>query len=156
MEKKKELRNSAKAIIIRDGKLLVILKQRDNSAYAVLPGGGQHWGETLPEALVRECREEIGTKVRVRKLLFMREYRAAHHEFADVNPGTHQLEFYFKCKVSRDYEPAQGSHPDNGQSGVRWVPLDELDKVRLYPRAICPILADLKHSDHPIYLGDCN
>ncbi len=156
MEKRKNIRNSAKAVIFRDGKLLVIIKRDQEGRYAVLPGGGQKWGETLPEALKRECQEEIGADVKVRKLLFIREYRSDHHEFASISPDLHQVEFYFKCKISRDYEPAQGSHPDNGQREVRWVSLDQLEKVNLYPRSIHTLLADLKHSDFPVYLGDIN
>jgi 8-oxo-dGTP diphosphatase len=156
MEKKKKVRNSTKAVIIRDGKVLVIIKRDQDGPYAVLPGGGQNWGETLPDALMRECLEEIGTQVKVRKLLFIREYRSAQHEFAAISPDVHQVEFYFKCKVSKDYEPSQGHLPDDGQEEVRWVALDKLDTVQLYPRSICPLLVDLKHSDYPIYLGDCN
>jgi hypothetical protein len=66
------------------------------------------------------------------------------------------VEFYFKCKISKDYEPSQGIHPDNGQEEVRWVALDKLDSVPLYPHTICSILVDLKHSFYPFYLGDCN
>ena len=156
MEKKKKVRNSAKAVIMRDGKLLVIIKRVQDGPYAVLPGGGQEWGETLPDALMRECLEEIATEVRVRKLLFIREYRSNQHEFAGISPDVHQVEFYFKCKVSKDYEPSQGHLPDNGQEEVRWVAVDKLDSVQLYPRTICSILADLKHSFYPFYLGDCN
>ena len=156
MAKKKKVRNSAKAVIIRDGKLLVILKRDQEGPYAVLPGGGQKWGETLPESLIRECQEEIGTSVKVRKLLFIREYRSDLHEFAAVNPDMHQVEFYFKCKVSKDYEPAQGHMPDNGQVEVCWVALDQLDAIQLYPRTICSVLTDLKRSFYPFYLGDCN
>jgi len=156
MPKKKKVRNSAKAVIIRDGKLLVILKRDQEGPYAVLPGGGQKWSETLPESLIRECQEEIGTSVKVRKLLFIREYRSDQHEFAAVSPEVHQVEFYFKCKVSKDYEPSQGVHPDNGQVEVRWVALDQLDAIQLYPRTICSVLTDLKHSFYPFYLGDCN
>lgn len=156
MENKKKVRNSAKAVIIRDGKLLVILKRDQEGSYAVLPGGGQEWGETLPDALIRECQEEIGAPVKVRKLLFIREYRSNLHEFAAVSPDVHQVEFYFKCKVRKDYEPSQGHHPDNGQEEVRWVSLDKLDDIHLYPRTICSVLKDLKHSFYPFYLGDCN
>ena len=156
MEKKKKVRNSAKAVIIRDGKLLVIVKRDQDGPYAVLPGGGQEWGETLPDALMRECQEEIGAEVKVRKLLFIREYRSDRHEFAETSPDVHQVEFYFKCKVSKDYEPSQGHLPDNGQEEVRWVSLDQLDDIHLYPRTICSVLTDLKHSVYPFYLGDIN
>ena len=143
-------------MIIRDGKILVIIKQDQEGPYAVLPGGGQNWGETLPEALIRECQEEIGADVKVRKLLFIREYRSSQHEFSRINPDLHQVEFYFKCKLPKDYEPSRGTHPDNGQLEVRWVDLDKLAEVDLFPHAIHTILADLKHSSYPVYLGDCN
>ena len=156
MEKRLKVRNSAKAVIIRDGKILVIIKQDQEGSYAVLPGGGQNWGETLPEALIRECQEEIGADVKVRKLLFIREYRSSQHEFSRINPDIHQVEFYFKCKLPKDYEPSRGTHPDTGQLEVRWVDLDKLAEVDLFPHAIHPLLADLKHSSYPVYLGDCN
>lgn len=156
MKKRNHLRNSVKAVIIRGGKLLVIIKRDQEGAYAVLPGGGQEWGETLPEALVRECQEEIGADVKVRELLFIREYRSARHAFSAINPRLHQVEFFFRCKISKDYAPLQGSHPDGGQEEVRWVELGKLGAVNLYPRAIIPIVADLKHSEHPFYLGDVN
>lgn len=156
MEKKLKVRNSAKAVIIRDKKLLVIIKRDQAGPYAALPGGGQKWGETLPDALARECMEEIGTDVTVRELLFIREYRSDRHEFAAVSPSVHQVEFFFECAISDDYEPTQGALPDLGQEEVRWMPLDELGSVQLYPRAICPHLAELNHTQHPVYLGDCN
>ena len=156
MEKRLKVRNSAKAVIIRDGKILVIIKQDQEGPYAVLPGGGQNWGETLPEALIRECQEEIGADVKVRKLLFIREYRSSQHEFSRINPDIHQVEFYFKCKLPKDYEPSRGTHPDTGQLEVRWVDLDKLAEVDLFPHARHPLLADLKHSSYPVYLGDCN
>ena len=56
----KKVRVSAKAIIIRKGKLL-LLRARDRAGiYYLLPGGGQNNGETLHEALVREFLEEPG------------------------------------------------------------------------------------------------
>ena len=91
----KHVRNSVKAVIIRDGRLLVVRKSDTSAGYSVLPGGGQHKGETLPEALIRECAEEIGAPVTVGKLLFIREYRSDRHEFANLRPKVHQVEFCF-------------------------------------------------------------
>lgn len=55
------------AAIVRDGRLLVA--QRSYPAELAgrweLPGGGVEPGETEREALVRECREELGAEVRI-------------------------------------------------------------------------------------------
>jgi len=62
------VRLSVKAIIVREGRLLV-LKCRDQQGFwYVLPGGGQQVGETLDQALRRECLEELGCMPGVRLL----------------------------------------------------------------------------------------
>src|SRR5687768_8900235 len=48
-------RNSAKALIVKDGRILVIRKKVGTELWYLLPGGGQEKGETLHEALKREC-----------------------------------------------------------------------------------------------------
>ena len=39
-----------------------------------MPGGGVHFGESLQEALVRECKEETNLDVCVKQLLFLHEH----------------------------------------------------------------------------------
>lgn len=57
------VRNSGKAIIIQGASLLVIVHRDEEGTWYSLPGGGQEPGETLPEALQRECHEELGVSV---------------------------------------------------------------------------------------------
>jgi 8-oxo-dGTP pyrophosphatase MutT (NUDIX family) len=64
-------RRGAVAIVVRDGRMLVIRRSRSVVAPLTVcfPGGGIEPGETEEEALVREFREEIGVGVRpVRRL----------------------------------------------------------------------------------------
>ncbi len=150
------IRNSAKAIIIQNGCLLVIRKSSLSDSYAVLPGGGQKKFETLPQALKRECLEEINAKVEVGELRFLREYLSDRHEFADEDRHVHQVEFFFSCSLKAPYRPSQGQAPDPGQQEVIWVPLDELEQVNLYPKAVIPLLRDHGQSGQPIYLSDVN
>jgi ADP-ribose pyrophosphatase YjhB (NUDIX family) len=53
-------RNSAKAIIVREGRLLVTRNSDPEGDWYILPGGGQNHSEPLHATLRRECLEEIG------------------------------------------------------------------------------------------------
>jgi 8-oxo-dGTP pyrophosphatase MutT (NUDIX family) len=64
-------RRGAVAITLRDGRMLVIRRSKEVVAPLVycFPGGGIEPGETEEQAMVRECREEIGvTLVPIRRL----------------------------------------------------------------------------------------
>ena len=56
-------RNSAKAVVINNGKLLVNRCRSRFGDYYTLPGGGQRTGEMLPETVKRELLEETGYSV---------------------------------------------------------------------------------------------
>lgn len=151
----KPIRNSAKAVIVQDGRLLVIrLEDQYGDAY-VFPGGGQEKGEELKDAVARECLEEIGQAVTVGELLHIREYIGKNHEFAEWDADVHQVEFYFECKlVDPKATIFEGSSPDDHQVAVEWIPLEELPKARLYPKTIGELLQNKNASR--IYLGDLN
>lgn len=146
-------RISAKAVIIRDGNLLVTAHRDADGEYYLLPGGGQEQFEPLHETLRRECREEIAADVEVGELLFVRDYIARNHEFAATDDA-HQVEIMFACRVAADYVPKSGAVPDPRQHGATWISLAALPSLRLYPAALKPLLA--ARATTPIYLGDVN
>jgi ADP-ribose pyrophosphatase YjhB (NUDIX family) len=151
----KPVRPSVKAIIVQDGKLLT-LSARDATGreFFVLPGGGQEPLETVHEALNRECLEEIGVTVRVGALLYVRDYIAKNHEFAAENPLLHALELMFECSLEPGAQPRMGSVPDDLQTGVAWLPLEELPQLPLYPKVLRGLIARGDRSC--VYLGDVN
>jgi 8-oxo-dGTP pyrophosphatase MutT (NUDIX family) len=140
------IRNAAKAVIIEGGRLLVTKNRDREGAFYFLPGGGQETGETLREALVRECFEEAGTRVEVGDLLFVREYIAAHHEFADSERDVHQVELMFACRRLDEEDPPGGAVPDSWQIGVGWLDAKDLGRARFY-------LAALKEAPAPARAG---
>jgi 8-oxo-dGTP pyrophosphatase MutT (NUDIX family) len=148
------VRVAAKAIVIRNGRLLVTRNVDAAGTYFVLPGGGQKHGESLPEALRREVMEEVGVPIEVHDLVLVRDYIARNHEFAQESDA-HQLELCFRCSVLADTLPANGPHPDGGQTGVEWLDLTGPDAARLYPRALQHRLLE-PGAPGPIYLGDVN
>lgn len=151
----KPIRTSAKAIIVRDGRLLVIhLWDEIRGDRYILPGGGQHHSETLPEAAQRECREEIGVAVAVHELLFIREYIAVRGDFGDFEPDVHQVEFMFRCTVIDGAEPRLGHQPDTRQVGIAWLPLARLRDYRLYPTELSQYVDHFAGRDGaPVYLA---
>lgn len=149
------IRNSAKALIIRDDKILLTKNKDGNGYFYLFPGGGQEQGETLHEALKRECIEEIGREVEVGELIHIREYIGRNHEHASFDYDVHQMEFYFRCSMFNEMDkyPAP-TNPDSHQVGVEWMDLNELTNCRLYPKKIIHYLN--KDLAPVVYLGDIN
>jgi 8-oxo-dGTP diphosphatase len=152
------VRNSLKAVIIQNNRILLTKNQDEDGVFYLFPGGGQHHGETFHEALTRECHEEIGAEIIINDLIFVREYIGKNHEHSEHDYSVHQVEYLFSCELK---EPEQkefiGFNPDEHQSGVEWVAISSIDKVRMYPDSIKKHLRNKANNHHtPIYLGDIN
>ena len=148
-------RLSIKAVIVQDGRLLALSATDEEGEWFMLPGGGQHRGESIHEALQRECLEEIGTTVIIHELRFLRDYIGRNHEFSSEDADTHQVELMFRCSLPPGRAPRVGPAPDKYQTGVVWLELHSLTERRLYPRSLKPLVANIG-GDAPIYLGDVN
>ncbi|KAF0095040.1 MAG: NUDIX hydrolase [Puniceicoccaceae bacterium 5H] len=156
MSRIKQIRSAARAVIIHDGKLLAT-KMRDwRGVYYILPGGGQQPGETLEDAVKRECLEEVGVEVEVDRLLYVREYIGRNHRFSKSHSGFHQLEHVFRCHITDPHAVCIGHECDNHQIGVAWLALENIQAVPFYPAVIKQYFT-LEGIEVPtLYLGDCN
>lgn len=147
-------RNSVRAVIIDQGHVLVLRKLGGSCGPGesfALPGGGQEPGETLLEALHRECLEEIGAQIRAQGLLGVGDFFKPREE--EPHRPRQQVEFLFHCELPNGYEPANGHRPDSHQVDVCWLALEALDSVSFYNRDIAALLA---HSGDDLtggYLG---
>ncbi|TCN01387.1 ADP-ribose pyrophosphatase YjhB (NUDIX family) [Paenibacillus sp. BK033] len=149
----KPVRNSAKAIIMEDQKILLTVNKDDEGLFYLCPGGGQEHSESLRQAVVRECLEEIGEEVEVQDLVYIREYIGRNHN--DGDSGMHQVEFYFECDlVSPNPTFEHVSVPDEHQVGVEWMEIKRLDEIRFYPSELGKRIKNKDKSRH--YLGDVN
>jgi ADP-ribose pyrophosphatase YjhB (NUDIX family) len=139
-------------LILQDNNILLLRKDGyEQGERFALPGGGQDVGETLEQALNRECMEEIDTRVEIRDLVYVADtFKPREGD----PPGTrHLVEFLFACMVPGDYAPRNGQHPDKHQVEVVWAALDELVAMPLYPRSLAPYLAALRENTGSVYLG---
>lgn len=149
----KPARYGAKALILRAGSLLCLKKRGDIGTYYVLPGGGQNPGELLPEALRRECREELGATVEVGRIRYLQEYIGNNHGFKDVHGGLHFVNAYFECRLVE--EPGTFPlEPDAGQVGWEWIALASLAALPFYPRVLADRLPRDSDATDFAYLGD--
>lgn len=148
-----DIRPTARAVIVQSQQLLVLRKEgySQGTRYA-LPGGAQEPGETLHEALQRECEEEIGTQVDIGEMLHVAEF----FKLRDSEPPTrrHLLEMLFRCEVPADYQPRNGHRPDRHQVAVQWMPLDGLLQLPLYPPYLRECITSLGEPQRTFYLGE--
>ncbi|WP_413289232.1 NUDIX domain-containing protein [Bdellovibrio sp. HCB337] len=146
-------RISAKAVVINDGKILLIKKTDSGGDYYILPGGGQEHGENLHQTLIREVKEETGYSIQPKDLLFVRDYIGANHEFKAEASHFHQVELYFEAELEKDGH-TKAHMPDSGQIGVEWVSAKDIKKSRVYPLSLRDAISSRKSSK--VYLGDVN
>jgi 8-oxo-dGTP diphosphatase len=150
-------RPSAKAVVVHDGRILVTRNRTPGDHrpdWYILPGGGQHPGETLDETLVREVREETGIEVRPGRLLWVRELIAALRPEFPFDPADHAIEFMFEATFVADHGDAH--EEDQYQQSVEWIAPGRLAELRFYPAAILPGLRALMTGGDPglVYFGD--
>ncbi|MGA4721096.1 NUDIX domain-containing protein [Fictibacillus nanhaiensis] len=146
------IRVRAGALIIENDAILLIEFLDENGLHYNLPAGGVEPHESVKEAAKREAKEEADIDVTVGPLAFVYEY-APH--LADNRFGTtHSLGLMFECTRNKDKEPSLPDQPDLNQTGVKWIPLNELDRIVLYPRVQKHILAYVKEKANGIYIEE--
>ncbi len=121
------------AILIIENQSILTMQYRygEQEVYN-LPGGNLELGEYLSEALAREMQEELGIEVTVGELIAVGEVYVKEN-----NKQTLHLLFAGKIKVGiPTLNPKETSALD-----IRWLPIDELNSVNLYPN-IAPTIQD--------------
>lgn len=116
------MRRAVRAVIIKDGNLLVMHRNKFGKEYSTLPGGNIEMGETPEQALFRELHEETMITVANPVLRFVEE--------AGDPYGT---QYIFHCEYVSG-EPQL--HPDSEESHInklgqnlhapQWLGLDAL------------------------------
>ena len=142
----REIRNAAKALIIKDDKMLAIKISDGKEEWYIMPGGGQEVEELLPEAACREVAEELGLKVEVKDLVFVIE--GVHGE------NFHRVDLVFLCEYKGTIENAI-LQSDTNQVGYDWLDIKTLNTTPLYPSKLRRQIMNLHEGkEYRVYLGN--
>ena len=148
------IRNATKAIIVRDGKVLLNkCKGYRGEIYYDMPGGGQRQYETMEEAVVRECLEETGYLVRVVRFAALAEeiYDSTEirYKYFDYSHRVHHI-FIVEFVDGILHEPTE---IDFQQEECQWVDIKEISQIDLRPRQVKENFVKIISSKVPQYLG---
>ena len=117
-------------VLMNDGHVL-LQREKNGDEYA-LPGGHIRIGETTRDGLIREFYEETGERVCCVRMLWTEEC------FFEWNgKQAHNLAYYYllESKESLKHSLCDVSFPqeDNEQILLEWIPITDLDKLKVYP-----------------------
>jgi ADP-ribose pyrophosphatase YjhB (NUDIX family) len=128
------MESRVRAVIIENGKVLLIKRTKSDIIYWATPGGGVEGTETDEQTLVRECKEELGVEVKVNDLLL----KAVSQKPAIFG----QEERFYLCDITGG-ELGTGDGPEftnptayAGQYDIEWRTVAELSELDLRPQEI--------------------
>lgn len=148
------VRSTVKAIVINDG--MVLLNRcfdGNNGTYYSLPGGGQQQGESMAEAIRRECLEETGYSVEpVRFAALMEEICLDPNILEHYPEYAHKMLHLFVCRLASS-ERVAPTETDVSQVAIEWVPLVSIPSVNLLPKQVKADFTAVSQGVCPLYLG---
>ena len=143
----RSIRTSAKALVIRDGRMLAIRLHDQDGDFYIMPGGGQNAGELLPAAVEREVAEEAGIAVKAGDAAFIIE--------GEKGEESHRVDIVFQCEYLGESDAER--HTDWNQTGYEWLDIATLNTAPLYPSKLRrPIMNLAAGKEAPVYLGNEN
>ena len=151
---KMPIRNSVKAVLLRDGKILCNRCAGESGAeYYALPGGGQRPFESMEEALAREVLEETGLTARAGRLLAVAEEIDCRVKARDFPEYAHRIQHIFLAEPAGEGEAVPPAERDYGQTASVWLPLEEADRLPFRPGLLAGKISALAAGKLPFFLG---
>ena len=113
-------------ILIEDNKILLIQHHKNNKKYWLIPGGGNDWGETTKQALIREYKEETNMDIEVDEFLFFSE---------TISPDKkrHVLNLFYKIHRNNKNDSIIKLGEEAILTDLKFVTKEELETMTIYP-----------------------
>jgi len=104
-------RKRARAIIIKDGKIISMYRELNDRIFYTFPGGGQEGEETLEECVKREVFEEFGLTVEPIKKIYIYE-------------NERSIEHFYLCEwINGEFATGQGEEYDENRNNGVYIPM---------------------------------
>ena len=126
------VRLAVRAVILREGRLLLVNAWKGRTHLWCAPGGGVEVHQSLPEALAREVLEETGLAVAVGEPCLV-------NEFHDPQGDFHQVDVYFRARVLAGDPDGPWTDPEGVVSHRRWVTREEMAALRVKPDSLAAV-----------------
>lgn len=129
-----EKRTRARAIIIHEGKIISMYRERQGRIFYTFPGGGQEGNETIEDCVKREVLEEFGIVVKPIKKVYICENQIS-------------IAHYFVCEwVSGEFGTGQGEEYDKDQTNGVYKPtminIEDIPNLPLMPPEVASVFYD--------------
>ena len=113
-------------ILIEDNKILLIQHHKNNKKYWLIPGGGNDWGETTKQALIREYKEETNMDIEVDEFMFFSE---------TISPDKkrHVLNLFYKIHRNNKNDSIIKLGEEAVLTDLKFVTKEELETMTIYP-----------------------
>lgn len=131
------------AIIIKNGRVLLIHRIKGDKEYWVLPGGGIESEESPEQACHREVKEETGLDICIERILlsFANEGRKETYFIAKPTGGNLGLG-----------EPEKSRNSPSDQYILKWIEYTTFDKINFQPEQLKTTIAEqIKKADASWY-----
>jgi 8-oxo-dGTP pyrophosphatase MutT (NUDIX family) len=126
----KRAKPRAAVILLQDGKIALLERNRRGTRYFVFPGGGIDKGETPEQAAAREAVEELGLQVTIGRLVAEVSYQGMPQYFflAEAAGG--------EFGSGHGKEMSSAAESDQGSYRPCWIPVTELTTLPVLPSII--------------------
>jgi 1-acyl-sn-glycerol-3-phosphate acyltransferase len=143
----KRAADNVRAILLKDGKIAAIKREKNGETFFTLPGGHVDANENPRDAAVRELREETNLESDCVRLL----YKSLYH---NKSTGKDVMQSYYVCRyktgeLGKTDAEEYNSSPDDvrhfGSYEPCWIDIDAIPKVDLRPKSVAEqLVKDIK------------
>jgi 8-oxo-dGTP diphosphatase len=132
------MRQAVRAIVVKDGKLLVMRRNKFGLQYCALPGGAMEIGEEQLQTLHRELTEETSIQMTNPRLVIIEDagdmYGMQYIYLCDYASGEPAL--------TPDSEEAKINALGSNLYEPQWLPLQDLPQANLLPKELKQTVID--------------